>query len=64
VGKTALLQPDFFIGFANVLLLARGRCYPNAPIGRKAGGKKIKALAVMFAYVEPIFVMFCFFFIR
>ena len=37
--KTALLQPDFFIGFANVLFCGLGVVDPNAPLRRKAGGE-------------------------
>ena len=54
--KTALLQPDFFIG---MLFGVVGVVVPNAPIRRKVrGGKKLKPHAVGFALVESIFVLF------
>jgi hypothetical protein len=38
--KTALLQPDFFIGIANVLFCAGAVVFPMRPSGAKSGGKK------------------------
>ena len=58
--KTALLQPDFFIGIANVLFCVRAvDCpSPNAPKRRNARGqKKLKPLAEGFpkAQVQAVF---------
>jgi len=63
VGKiAALLQAKGLCvgscGVANVLQLAWGVVFPNATIGRKVrGGKKLKPLAVLFAFVEIFFVI-------
>lgn len=58
--KTALLQPDFFIGIANVLFCvwAVDCPIPNAPKRRNARGtKKLKPLAKRFpkAQVQALF---------
>jgi hypothetical protein len=57
--KNSSFATRFFIGIANVLFCAWGVVVPNAPIRRKVrGGKKLKPLAVRFALVEFIFVIF------
>lgn len=54
--KTTLLQAEagaFGLGLANVLFLAWGVVFPNAPDRRKKRrGKKLKSLAINLEFVE------------
>jgi hypothetical protein len=62
--KTALLQPDFFIGFANVLFCGLGVVVPNAPLRRKEGEGKIKTSCDVVGILRIYFVFFILIFSR